>query len=141
MKDYIIINWIKPIKTCEALVIFLINRKQYIMLLFCPSWSCTIICWINRFTSLCKNLFTWVFSRSFSCASFSMLNDPGGTVKHWKWCTWHRKASAKNSNKLNKFLHSEVNLLIQYSFHNVMTSNKLILFALDIVNFCFIQNF
>jgi len=25
----------------------------------------------------------------------------------------HRKASAKNSSKLNKFLHSEVNLLIQ----------------------------
>ena len=37
-----------------------------------------------------------------------------GTVEHWKWCTWHRKASAKNSNKLNKFLHSEVNLLIQH---------------------------
>ena len=37
------------------------------------------------------------------------------TVKHWKWCTWHRKASAKNSSKLNKFLHSEVNLLIQLS--------------------------
>ena len=36
------------------------------------------------------------------------------TVKHWKWCTWHRKASAKNSSKLNKFLHSEVNLLIQH---------------------------
>ena len=36
-----------------------------------------------------------------------------GTVMHWKWCTWHRKASAKNSSKLNKFLHSEVNLLIQ----------------------------
>ena len=26
----------------------------------------------------------------------------------------HRKASAKNSSKLNKFLHSEVNLLIQH---------------------------
>ena len=22
-----------------------------------------------------------------------------GTAKHWKWCTWHRKASAKNWNK------------------------------------------
>ena len=37
-----------------------------------------------------------------------------GTVKHWKWCTWHRKASAKNSSKLNKFLHSEADLLIQH---------------------------
>ena len=36
-------------------------------------------------------------------------------LKHLKWCTWHRKASAKNSRKLNKFLHSEVNLLIQHS--------------------------
>ena len=37
---------------------------------------------------------TWVFSRSFF--------------------RWHRKASAKNSSKLSKFLHSEVNLLIQH---------------------------
>ena len=46
---------------------------------------------------------TSVFSRSFlmPCASFSLLDGPG------------RKASAKNSSKLNKFLHSEVNLLIQ----------------------------
>ena len=28
--------------------------------------------------------------------------------------TWHQKDSAKNSSKLNKFLHSEVNLLIQH---------------------------
>ena len=26
------------------------------------------------------------------------------TIKHWKWYTWHRKASAKNSSKFNKFL-------------------------------------
>ena len=62
---------------------------------------CTIICII--FTSLCKKLvkLTWVFSRSFSmpCASFSMVD-----VKHWELCTWHRKASAKNSSKFNKFL-------------------------------------
>ena len=38
------------------------------------------------------------------CASFSKLDGPGGTVK----------ASAKNSSKLNKVLHSEVNLLIQH---------------------------
>ena len=37
------------------------------------------------------------------------------TIKHWKWCTWHRKVfSPKNSSKLNKFLHSEVNLLLQH---------------------------
>ena len=36
------------------------------------------------------------------------------TVKHWKWCTWHQKVSDKNSSELNKFLHSEVNLLIQH---------------------------
>ena len=32
----------------------------------------------------------------------------------WKWYTWHRKAYSKNSSKLNKFLHSEVNQLIQH---------------------------
>ena len=37
-----------------------------------------------------------------------------GTVKHWKLCTWHQTASAKNSSKLNEFLHSEVNRLIQH---------------------------
>ena len=59
---------------------------------------------------------TWVFSRGFSASfpSSSMLDGSTGTVKHWKWCTWHRKASAKNSSKLNKFLHSVVNLLIQH---------------------------
>ena len=41
------------------------------------------------------------------CASFSMLDGPGG-------CPWHRKASAKTSSKLNKFLHSEVNQIIQH---------------------------
>ena len=48
---------------------------------------------------------------------------------------WHRKASAKNSSKLNKFLHSEVNLLIQHIIvqdqdgknnNNVLLSNFLI---------------
>ena len=74
--------------------------------LFCPSWSCTIICCINSFISLCKNLFNLLeFLADFRCHV---------TVKHWKWCTWHRKASAKNSSKLNKFLHSEVNLLMQH---------------------------
>ena len=38
-----------------------------------------------------------------------MLDGPVGT--------WHREASAKNSSKLNKFLHSEVNQLIQ---HNIV---------------------
>ena len=38
-----------------------------------------------------------------SYASFSMLDGPGGTL-----------ASAKNSSKLNKFLQSVVNVLIQH---------------------------
>ena len=67
--------------------------------MFCTSWSCTIICCINRFTSLCKNLFNLL---EFLVEAFR--------------CTWHREASAKNSSKLNKFLHSEVNLLIQHNF-------------------------
>ena len=50
------------------------------------------------------------------CASFSMLDGPGGNGCNApvRSCTWHRKASAKNSSKLNKFLHSEVNQLIQH---------------------------
>jgi hypothetical protein len=40
------------------------------------------------------------------CASFSMHDGPGGDP-------WHRKPG-KNSSKLNKFLHNEVNLLIQH---------------------------
>ena len=59
-----------------------------------------LLCCINWFISLCKNLFN--------------LLKLTVTVKHWKWCTWHRKASAKNLSKLNKFLHSEVNQLIQH---------------------------
>ena len=65
---------------CRCIIGSLNLAKSNSTLLFCPYWSCTIICCINRFTSLCKN-------------------------------TWHRKASAKNSSKLNKFLHSKVNLL------------------------------
>jgi hypothetical protein len=58
---------------------------------------------------------TSVFSRSFSmpCASFSMLDDPGFHRDHGALKIMNLKASAKNSSKLNKFLHSEVNLLIQ----------------------------
>ena len=39
------------------------------LLLFCPSWSCTIICCINWFTSLCKNLFNLLefLAEAFQC--------------------------------------------------------------------------
>ena len=53
--------------------------------------------------------FPFSYFESFSMASSTW------TIKHWKWCTWHQKASAKNSSKSNKFLHSLVNLLIQYT--------------------------
>ena len=36
------------------------------MLLFCPSWSCTIICCIIWFTSLCKNLLEFL-AEAFRC--------------------------------------------------------------------------
>ena len=57
---------------------------------------------------------TWVFSRSFSmsCASFSMARRSRSSIENYAH-GWHRKASAKNSSKLNKFLQSEVNILIQ----------------------------
>ena len=35
-------------------------------------------------------------------------------------CTWHRKASAIHSRKLNKFLHSEVNLLIHHMLRSLV---------------------
>ena len=47
-----------------------------------------LVCCINRLISLCKNL-------------FNLLE-------------FLAEASTKNSSKLNKFLHSEVNLLIQH---------------------------
>ena len=60
------------------------------------------------------------FSRSFSmpCASFAMLDGHGGTgsgtssIKHEAHGI--EKLPLKNSSKLSKFLHSEVNLLIQH---------------------------
>ena len=58
---------------------------------------------------------TWVLAEAFRCHvhHFQCLTVPV-ELAHWKSCTWHRKASAKNSSKLNKFLHSEVNQLIQH---------------------------
>ena len=62
------------------------------------------MCCINRFTSLCKSLFNLLefLAEAFRCH-----------VHHFQCLTVPGKASAKNSSKLNKFLHSEVNLLIQ----------------------------
>ena len=114
-------------------------RRQ---MLFCPSLSWTIICCINRFTSLCKDLFNLIefLAEAFQCHvhHFQCLTVPvassTGTVKHWKWCTWHRKASAKNSNKLNKSLHSEVNLLIQQNYATAGMISLGRLRSLDIAN-------
>ena len=81
------------------------------------------LCCINRFTSLCKNLFNLLEFLAeairyhvphFQCLSVPVPVSSTGTIMHWKWCIWHQKTSAKNSIKLNKFLHSEVNLLIQH---------------------------
>ena len=46
------VSYTKLIKISSSIL----NNKFH-LLLFCPSWSCTIICCINRITSLCKNLF------------------------------------------------------------------------------------
>ena len=45
-----------------------------------------------------------------ACASLSMPNGPGGTAESHGI----EKLLLKNSSKFNKFLHSEVNLLIQH---------------------------
>ena len=58
--------WLNYLSRLHILHIFQIKRqpisccfKNYTkhMLLFCPFWYCTVICCINRFISLCKNLF------------------------------------------------------------------------------------
>ena len=46
------------------------------------------------------------------------------TVKHWKWCTWHRKASAKTQVSLTKFLQSEVKII-----HIIVQNNTYNLFG------------
>ena len=52
----------------------------------------------------------------------------------WKWCIWHWKASDRNSSKLNKFLHSEVNLLIQHIIaQNQDWQNNKIYIAVDLL--------
>ena len=103
---------------------FQMNR---ILLLFCPSWSCTIICII--FTSLCKNL-----------VKLTLISSTR-TVKHWKWCIWHRKASAKTQVSLTRFLQSElkiIHIIVSiYLWHprNLITSlltSKLLLIAIKI---------
>ena len=105
------------------------------MLLFCPSWSCTVICCINRFTSLCKNLFNLLeFSAGafrYHVHHFKCLTVSVELPQQWKWCTWHRKAFAKNSSKLNKFLHSQVKLSIQLK---IKVFPILILFAVRLLS-------
>ena len=69
------------------------------------------------FTSLCKNFvkLTWVLAEAFRCHGhhFQCLTVlvELRTVKHWKWCPWHRKASAKTQVSLTKFFQSEVKLI------------------------------
>ena len=63
------------------------------------------VCCINRFTSLCKNLFNLL---EFLAEAFRGHRDRQALKM------MPRKASIKKSSKLNKFLHSEVNLLIQH---------------------------
>ena len=58
------------------------------MLLFCPSWSCTIICII--FTSLCKNLvkLTWVLAEAFRCHGHRFhlsQTDLNSYYEIWHW--------------------------------------------------------
>jgi hypothetical protein len=104
---------------CSNLIYWFVYQIIYIscilyMLLFSPFWACIIICCINRFTSLCKYLFNLLkfLAEALRCHvhNFQCLSVPVELVSS----TWHQKSSAKNSSKLNKFLHSEVNLLLQH---------------------------
>ena len=46
------------------------------------------------------------------------------TVKHWKWCPWHRKASAKTQVSLTRFLQSEVKIIHIIEQNNTYYSAK-----------------
>ena len=68
------------------------NVLMFYVLLICPSWSCIVICCINKFTSLCKNLFNLLefLAVAFWCHvhHFQYLTVPvelHQALKHWKW--------------------------------------------------------
>ena len=71
------------LKKNNDVILSFIYYNIHRMLLFCPSWSCTIICCINRFTSLCMNLFNLLeFSaEAFLLGSSSIENDAHGIEK------------------------------------------------------------
>ena len=46
-----------------------------------------------------------------------------GLSKHWKWCTWNRKASAKTQVSLTRFLQSEVKIIHIIVQNNAYKSN------------------
>ena len=71
-----------------------------------------LVCCIHRFTSLCKNLFNLL---EFLAEAFRCHLHHFHAFQFWIWIL-HRKTSAKNSSRLNKFLHSEVNLLLQHMY-------------------------
>jgi hypothetical protein len=84
--------------------------SQHIKKILLASWlEPYFLCCINRLISLSKNLFnlTEFLAEAFR---YHVHHFQCRHVKYWTWCTWHRKASAKKSSKLNRFLLSEVNL-------------------------------
>ena len=94
----------RSLKLCGThlpiLWIFPIARKR-LLIVSCDAFNASAN--ITRFTSLCK-IFTYLsFSRTFWCHvhHFQCMMVPVQFQrdKHWKWWTWHRKASAKNSSK------------------------------------------
>ena len=103
-------------KEYNFLLLFKLNGTIALQTALASSITYPWICCINRFTSLCKNLFNLLEFLAEAFRShvhhFQNLTVPLGL--HWKWCTWLQKASAKISSELNKFLHSEANLLIQH---------------------------
>ena len=82
-----------------------------------------------------------------ACASFSMLDGPGGTDRNVpvRSCWDSRyvivaavikdlKASTKNSSKLNNFLYGEVNQIIQYKIFKLAFLNMV--FKCKITDIC-----
>jgi hypothetical protein len=94
--------------------VLVINCHYYLKCFIVIISIINILCCINRSTLLCKIFFNLLefLAEAFRCHvhNFQCLTVPVELAAMFRF----RKASAKNSSKLNKFLHSEVNILIQH---------------------------
>ena len=91
---------------------FLSFFLSFLLSSFLPLFLSSFILHYNMyyFHLICKNFLklTCVLAEPFRC---HVHHSQCLTVKHWEWCTWHRKASAKRQVSSRKFLQSEVKII------------------------------